>query len=217
MFAEDVRHEDPAVGSTAVGGTAVLVADAARWVGAAGLAVMALSAFGGVFPYFSHGVGLPLDGAPDGAMTTWRTALHLVPAVVGLLAGAGLVRWGLRRPRGATARGPELAARTGVVVGAWFAVGPYLWALVQPGQSVGTGGLAGAMTDAAAPHMSWISSAIMPMTRGLPARMTTASCAFTMGVDHWAVGGLVVLASLAALGAGAGRGPLASLAGHRAG
>jgi hypothetical protein len=42
-------------------------------------------------------------------------------------------------------------------------------------------------------------------------KMTTVTCAFTMGVCHWAVGALVVLGGLAAMGIGLGKGPLSGL------
>ena len=163
----------------------------------AGLAVVVVGVFGGVFPYFSNGLGLPIDGAPDGAMTLWRTVIHLVPGVLGVVAGVGL----LVRPWLEVSRW----SRLGVAVGGWFAIGPYIWGLVQPADAVGTGGLAGTMT------MGDWSSVIMPSGPGPMAPVKTVTCAFTMGVDHWAVGALVVLASLVALGAGARRGPLAGL------
>lgn len=189
---------------------------AASWVRRAGGVVLVVSVFGAVFPYFSNGLGLPLDGAPDGAMTLWRTVLHLVPGVAGVIAAVGLLDWARRLAGGLTIAHPDRVARLGVVVGGWFAIGPYVWGLVQPAHAVGTGGMAGTM---GADGMSWVAQVMMPMTGGAPLRETTATCAFTMGVDHWAVGALVVLASLVALGAGAGRGPLAGLAGvsHRAG
>lgn len=99
-----------------------------RWLTWAGVGIIVLSAFGGVFPYFANGLGLPLDGAADGAMTTWRTLLHLVPGVAGIVAGLGMVTWGRRRMAGAPvdpARG-RLIGRSSLVVGAWFAIGPYL-------------------------------------------------------------------------------------------
>ena len=102
-----------------------------------------------------------------------------------------------------------------MAVGGWFAIGPYVWGLVQPDQAVGTGGLAGAMTSMGGMGMNWMEKVMMPVTEGVTGRMTTASCAFTMGVNHWAVGALIVLASVVALGAGAGRGWLAGLAGDR--
>ena len=194
-------------GTTSVPGVA-----AAPWVRRAGAVVVVVSLFGAVFPYFSNGLGLPLDGAPDGAMTTWRTVLHLVPGVLGVLAGLGMLDWARRLAAGASIAHPDRLARLGVAVGGWFAIGPYVWGLVEPAHAVGTGGMAGMVRDAG---MSWIAQVMMPMTGGAMVKETTATCAFTMGIDHWAVGALVVLASLVALGAGAARGPLAGLAGVR--
>ena len=185
---------------------------AATWVRRAGFTVTAVGLFGAVFPYFSNGLGLPIDGAPDGAMTLWRTVLHLVPGAAAVLAGVGLLDWARRLSGAMTIAHPERVANLGVAAGGWFAIGPYVWGLVQPAHAVGTGGMAGTMR---VPGMSWIAQVMMPM-QGTPVKETTATCAFTMGVDHWAVGALVVLASLAALGAGAARGPLAGLAGRPA-
>lgn len=182
----------------------------ASWLRRSGWVVVVVSLFGAAFPYWSAAVGLPLDGAPDGAMTLWRTVLHLVPGVAGVTAGVVLLRSGVARGWGSR---QELVAagRLGMATGAWFAVGPYLWALVQPAHAVGTGGLAGAMTGM---RMSWVSQMLMPVSQGLERvapHMTTASCALTMGVCHWAVGALVALGSAVGLGAGAGVGPLAAL------
>ena len=185
------------------------------WVTRAGWLVLVVSVFGGVFPYFSGAVGLPIDGAPDGAMTLWRTVLHIVPGVAGILAGLGLLDWGRKLGRGQTVANPTVLGRLGMATGGWFAIGPYLWALVEPAHSVGTGGMAGAMHGMTG--MSWIGQVIMPMTGGGVEKLTTVNCAITMGLCHWAVGGLVVLASVVALGAGAGTGPLASLGGGRLG
>ncbi len=76
--------------------------------------------------------------------------------------------------------------------------------------------MAGTMAPMAG--MSWIARMIMPLTGGLERvapKMTTANCAFTMGVCHWAVGALVVLGGMVALGAGSGVGPLAGLGSAR--
>lgn len=59
--------------------------------------------------------------------------------------------------------------------------------------------------------MSWVENSIMPVFGGMTTVPTTANCALTMGICHWAVGGLIVFAGLVALGAGSGVGPLASL------
>jgi hypothetical protein len=186
---------------------------AQTWLRVAGIVVVAVSLFGAIFPYFSEGVGLPLDGAPDGAMTTWRTVLHLIPGVVGVAGGLYLLAWGRRGPSRPPlgARRATLAVRSTVVAGGWFCVGPYLWAIVSPEHAVGTGGMAGTMTTM---KMSWIGNVIMPVTEGLAKvdpKMTTVTCAFTMGVCHWAVGALVVLGGLAAMGIGLGKGPLSGL------
>jgi hypothetical protein len=186
---------------------------AQTWLKVSGVVVILVSLFGAIFPYFSKGVGLPLDGAPDGAMTTWRTVLHLIPGVVGVAGGLYLLAWGRRGPVHPPlgVRRATLAVRATVVAGGWFCVGPYLWAIVAPEHAVGTGGMAGTMT---AMKMSWIGNVIMPVTEGLAKvdpKMTTATCAFTMGVCHWAVGALVVLGGLAAMGIGLGKGPLSGL------
>lgn len=184
------------------------------WLRRSAWVVIAMSLFGAAFPYWSAAVGLPLDGAPDGAMTLWRTVLHLVPGVAGTAAGIGLLLGGAPRA-GSPRRELVAAGRLGMATGAWFAVGPYLWALVQPAHAVGTGGLAGAMTGM---RMSWVSQILMPVSQGLERvapHMTTASCALTMGVCHWAVGALVALGSAVGLGTGAGVGPLAALRPHR--
>lgn len=210
MHIQDLRSESRH-GADTTGTTRGVGPDAATWVRRAGLVVIVVSLFGAIFPYFSTAAGLPLDGAPNGALTSWRTVLHLVPGVVGVIAGVGLVDWSRRLRAGHTIANPKLVARVGMAAGAWFAVGPYIWSVVAPEHAVGTGGMAGMMGGM---KMSWIADLIMPVTHGLEAvapKMTTASCAITMGVCHWAVGGLIVLASVVALGAGAGTGPLASL------
>jgi hypothetical protein len=181
-----------------------------RWLTWAGIGIVVLSVFGGVFPYFANGLGLPLDGAADGVMTTWRTLLHLVPGVAGIVAGLGMVVWGRRRVAGARfdPAGGRLISRAALVVGAWFAVGPYLYGIVAPSEAHGTGGHAGmVMTHG----MSWASNVMMPVFGKMTTIPTTANCALTMGICHWAVGGLIVFAGLVALGAGTGVGPLAGL------
>lgn len=181
-----------------------------RWLTWAGVGIIVLSAFGGVFPYFANGLGLPLDGAADGAMTTWRTLLHLVPGVAGIVAGLGMVTWGRRRMAGVPVdpAGGRLIGRSSLVVGAWFAIGPYLYGIIAPSQAYGTGGHAGMMMTNG---MSWVENSIMPVFGEMTTVPTTANCALTMGICHWAVGGLIVFAGLVALGAGSGVGPLASL------
>lgn len=181
-----------------------------QWLTWAGVGVVVLSVFGGVFPYFANGLGLPLDGAPDGVMTTWRTVLHLVPGVAGIGAGLGMVVWGRRRVAGAASNpaGGRLIGRASLVVGAWFAIGPYLYGIVAPSEAHGTGGHAGMIM---ANGMSWAADAMMPVFGKMTVVPTTANCALTMGICHWAVGGLIVFAGLVALGAGTGVGPLAGL------
>lgn len=181
-----------------------------RWIAWSGVGVVILGAFGAAFPYFSNGLGLPLDGAADGAMTTWRTVLHLIPGVLGIVAGVALITWGRRRAAGIDidpAAG-RFIARATVVIGGWFALGPYLYGIVSPSQAHGTGGHAGMM---AMPHMSWLSNVMMPVNGTMKHMPTTANCALTMGVDHWFVGGLIVFGGLVALGAGLGQGPLGPL------
>ncbi|MGH8919061.1 MAG: hypothetical protein ACRD0H_12185 [Actinomycetes bacterium] len=210
MFTQDIRHAEPDQGAPE--GASQAGAPLTRWVLGAGAVITIVSVFGGVFPYFSAGAGLPLDGAADGAMTTWRTALHLVPGVVGVAIGLYLMAWGRRGAPLSGATGGRLAARLALVTGGWFAIGPYIWSLIEPGHAVGTGGMAGAMSPM--DHMSWVAKVIMPVMEKVPAKMTTANCAFTMGVCHWAVGALVVLVGMAALGAGLGIGPLSGLSGQ---
>ncbi|MDQ2725935.1 MAG: hypothetical protein M3Y36_10635, partial [Actinomycetota bacterium] len=122
----------------------------------------------------------------------------------------GMAAWGRRREAGAPfdAAGGRFIGRAALVVGAWFAVGPYLYGIVSPSQAHGTGGHAGMMM---ANGMSWASDAMMPVFGKMTTVPTTANCALTMGICHWAVGGLIVFAGLVALGAGTGVGPLASL------
>ncbi|MDQ2727784.1 MAG: hypothetical protein M3Y91_07975 [Actinomycetota bacterium] len=180
------------------------------WLTLAGIGTVVLSAFGGVFPYFANGLGLPLDGAANGAMTAWRTVLHLVPGVAGILVGLGMIAWGRRRMAGApfAPAGGRCIGRASLVVGAWFAIGPYLYGIVAPSQAHGTGGHAGMVM---ANGMTTLENVIMPVFGKMTTVPTTANCALTMGICHWAVGGLIVFAGLVALGAGTGVGPLASL------
>lgn len=179
-----------------------------QWLTWCGVSIMALSAFGGVFPYFSNGLGLPLDGASDGVMTAWRTILHLLPGVLGIAAGAAMVVWGRRRSAGITVDPTQarFVGRFALVVGAWFAIGPYLYGIIAPSQAHGTGGMTGAMQGS-----NWLIDTIMPMFGNMTTLPTTANCALTMGVCHWAVGGVIVFAGLVATGAGLGVGPLAGL------
>ena len=181
-----------------------------RWLAWAGIGIVVLSAFGGAFSYFANGLGLPLDGAADGAMTTWRTVLHLVPGVAGIAVGLGMVVWGRRRMAGVDVdpTAARLVSRAALVVGAWFAIGPYLYGIIAPSQAHGTGGHAGMIMTHG---MSWASNIMMPVFGNMTTVPTTANCALTMGICHWAVGGLIVFAGLVALGAGTGVGPLAGL------
>jgi hypothetical protein len=193
----------PADGAAATGSPVTI----GRWVTWCGWGVIALSLFGAVFPYYANGLGLSLDGAPDGAMTAWRTALHLVPGVIGVIAGVGLVTWGrqLREGRPFRAAPATFLARATIVVGGWFAVGPYLYGIIAPAQAHGTGGQAGMMTGSTA------SNVMMPMFGRMATMPSTVTCAFTMGVCHWLVGGLIAFAGVVALGAGLGLGPVAGL------
>ncbi len=175
----------------------------AGWVArAAAASIIVVAVFGGVFPFFSAGLGLPLDGYPDGVVTVWRTVLHIVPAVLGIGAGALLLAHLGERLTLA-------AARLATAVGAWFVAGPYVWSLVQPSGAMGTGGLAGM---SAGPHMSWIAMVVMPEPPGhAPMTLSTANCVFTVGVCHWLVGGLIILAAAAVMADRLGRGPLVRL------
>lgn len=209
MLGVQGRGDAPSTQSHAISATADQ-SPVGRWIAWSGLGVVILSAFGGVFPYFSNGLGLPLDGAADGAMTTWRTLLHLVPGVLGIIAGLALIVWGHRRTDGVEIHpaSGRLIGRATVVVGGWFALGPYLYGIVSPSQAHGTGGHAGMM---AMPHMSWLSNVMMPVFGTMTKVPTTTNCALTMGVCHWLVGGLIVFGGIVALGAGLGVGPLGPL------
>lgn len=100
-------------------------------------------------------------------------------------------------------------ARLAVAVGTWFVAGPYVWSLVEPARAMGTGGLAGM---SAGSHMSWIAMVAMPEPPGHgPLTVSTANCIFTVGVCHWAVGGLIILAALAVMADRLARGPLVRL------
>lgn len=173
----------------------------AGWAGrAAAAAVVAVSVFGGVFPFFSDGLGLPLDGYPDGVVTLWRTVLHIAPGALGLAAGAVLMSR-------AGERAVLAACRLALAVGAWFMAGPYVWSLVQPAHAMGTGGLSGMPAGVA--HGSWIAMVAMPEPPGhAPMTVSTANCVFTVGVCHWAVGALVIVAAMVVMADRLGRGPL---------
>jgi hypothetical protein len=179
-----------------------------RWVGWCGYGIVVLSLFGAIFPYYANGLGLSLDGAPDGAMTAWRTALHLVPGVLGVIAGVAMVAWSrkLLAGRPFNAAHATFLGRATLVIGGWFAVGPYLYGIIAPSQAHGTGGHAGMVM------MGSTASNIMMPTFGHMASMpSTVNCAFTMGVCHWLVGGLIAFGGLVALGAGLGLGPVSGL------
>lgn len=188
----------------------VNAAQVGRWLTLSGLGVVVLSVFGGVFPYFANGLGLPLDGAADGAMTTWRTVLHLIPGAVGVVAGLGILLWGARLSAGqfVDPMHGRAIGRATLAVGAWFAVGPYLYGVIAPSQAHGTGGHAGMVM---VHGMSWLSNVMMPMFGTMTVVPTTANCALTMGICHWAVGGAIVFAGLVVMGAGLAMGPLAGL------
>jgi hypothetical protein len=100
-------------------------------LGTVGLLLIAISAWGGIVPFIGPSFGYSADGAGSWHWSLTHAVVGLAPGAIGVLVGLMV----LARARGlVVGRGRLSLAGAGVVVlvcGAWFAVAPWAWPVID--------------------------------------------------------------------------------------
>lgn len=102
-------------------------------LGTAGVVAVLASAWGGIVPYVGPLFGFSADGAGSWYWNLAHVLLALVPGAVGVLLGLFVIA----ESRGVViGRGRLSLAMAGfllILCGAWFAIGPYVWPVLNGG------------------------------------------------------------------------------------
>jgi hypothetical protein len=117
-----------------------------RPIGAAevGLLGALVGAWGAISVFVSPDFGYQPTSTSSWSWTTQNWLLHLVPGAVAVFAGVAIMSVTPRRRRGSGLGAPiGLAALLMAAAGAWFVIGPALWATFESGQPFAAGTSAG--------------------------------------------------------------------------
>jgi hypothetical protein len=114
---------------------------AVRPVGAAevGLLAALVGAWGAISVFVGPLFGYRPTSADAWTWTTQNWFLHLLPGAVAVVAGLMILSASPSRRRAGTGAPIGLAALMIVAAGAWFVIGPALWATFESGQPFATG------------------------------------------------------------------------------
>ena len=129
--------EPPSRATSSRSGTRVWV----RPIGAAevGLLAALVGAWGAISVFVGPDFGYRPTSAGTWAWTTQNWLLHLLPGAVAVFAGLMILSASPSRRHDGTGAPIGLAALLIIASGAWFVIGPALWATFESGQPFATG------------------------------------------------------------------------------
>lgn len=100
-------------------------------LGAVGFLTLLFGGWGGIVPFVGPLFGFHADNTPAWDWTRPHALLFLVPGAVAVLMGLAMIAAAPALSRGVTTGGPSLAGFLTVLCGAWFAIGPVAWPVLE--------------------------------------------------------------------------------------
>jgi hypothetical protein len=100
-------------------------------LGTVGLFLVAISAWGALVPFFGPSFGYSADGSGSWHWSLTHAVMGVVPGAIGVLVGVMVMAGSRRIVVGRGRLGLIGAGLIAVICGAWFAVAPWAWPVVQ--------------------------------------------------------------------------------------